>query len=262
MKPAGQLPLDLGHRPAMGGEDFLVAPSNADAVGWLDRWPGGWPAPALTVFGPAGCGKTHLVQVWRARSHAAVTGADTLDAADLPALLATANAVVVEDADAVAGKPAREEALFHLYNLARDSGGHLLLLSRKPPARWRIRLPDLRSRLRAAPAVGVEPPDDALLAAVLVKLFADRQLRPGMDLVSYLLTRMERSLDSARRVVAALDRASLAAHRPLTVPLARAVLADLDAEDAKNQNTKGVDENGSGNRRTARHRVRGQQGAG
>ncbi|WP_342667908.1 HdaA/DnaA family protein [Azospirillum halopraeferens] len=224
-----QLPLDLGFRPAMGGEDFLVAPGNADAVAWLDRWPF-WPAPALTVWGPAGCGKTHLAQVWRARTGAPLVRAVDLPGADLPALIDAARAVAVDDAEQVAGRKAREEALFHLYNMARDAGGHLLLLARKPPARWRVRLPDLRSRVKGAPAVAVAPPDDALLAAVLVKLFADRQLMPGLDVVSYLLARMERSLDAARRVVAAVDRASLAAHRRITVPLVRAVLHDLDKD--------------------------------
>ncbi|PWC39646.1 DnaA/Hda family protein [Azospirillum sp. TSO35-2] len=232
MSLPAQIPLDLGHRTAMGCEDFLVAPSNADAVAWLDRWPS-WPAPALTVHGPAGCGKTHLAQVWRARSRAVVTGGDALDKADLPGLLAAANAVVVEEADRVAGHPAREEALFHLYNLAREQNGHLLLLSRKAPSRWRARLADLRSRIKGAPAVEVRPPDDALLAAVLVKLFADRQLRPGLEVITYLLARMERSLDFARRLVAALDHASLAAHRGVTVPLAREVLADLQRSGSK-----------------------------
>ncbi len=221
----------------MGCEDFLVAPSNADAVAWLDRWPS-WPAPALTVFGPDGCGKTHLSQVWRARSHAVVTRGDMLDSAAVPALLAPANAVVVEDADAVSGRPEREEALFHLYNLAREQHGHLLLLSRKAPSRWRTRLADLRSRIKGAPAVEVRPPDDALLAAVLVKLFADRQLRPGLEVVSYLLARMERSLDSARRLVAALDHASLAAHRGVTVPLAREVLSDLQRTEPQRSGSK------------------------
>lgn len=221
----------------MGCEDFLVAPSNADAVAWLDRWPS-WPAPALTVFGPDGCGKTHLSQVWRARSHAVVTRGDMLDSAEVPALLAPANAVVVEDADAVSGRHEREEALFHLYNLAREQHGHLLLLSRKAPSRWRTRLADLRSRIKGAPAVEVRPPDDALLAAVLVKLFADRQLRPGLEVVSYLLARMERSLDSARRLVAALDHASLAAHRGVTVPLAREVLSDLQRTEPQRSGSK------------------------
>ncbi|KAA0575349.1 DnaA/Hda family protein [Azospirillum sp. Sh1] len=237
MSLPAQIPLDLGHRTAMGCEDFLVAPSNADAVAWLDRWPS-WPAPALTLFGPAGCGKTHLSQVWRARSHAVVTRGDALDSGGVPSLLAPANAVVVEDAEMVAGKPEREEALFHLYNLAREQQGHLLLLSRKAPSRWRTRLPDLRSRIKGAPAVEVRPPDDALLAAVLVKLFADRQLRPGMEVITYLLARMERSLDFARRLVAALDHASLAAHRGVTVPLAREVLSDLQRTEPQRSGSK------------------------
>lgn len=227
MSQTVQLPLDLRHRPAMGGEDFLVATSNADAVAWLDRWPA-WPAPALTVFGPDGSGKTHLGHVWRARSNAPIAMADSLAKADLPTLLEPANALVIEAADRVAGNAGCEEALFHLYNIASESGGHLLLLASEAPARWSIGLPDLGSRLRAAPAVEVQPPDDALLAAVLVKLFADRQLRPGQEIIGYLLTRMERSLAAARKLVAAIDHASLAAHRPLTVPLAREVLAGLE----------------------------------
>lgn len=253
MSLPAQLPLDLGHRTAMGHEDFLVAPSNAEAVAWLDRWPG-WPAPALTIYGPPGCGKTHLAHVWRSRCHAPLVEAAGLETADLPTLLAPAGTLVVEGAEAVAGKPGREEALFHLYNLARDAGGHLLLLSRKPPSRWRVRLPDLRSRIKGAPAVGVEAPDDALLAAVLVKLFADRQLRPAPEVINYLLMRMERSLDAARVVVGAIDRASLAAHRRPTVPLVRDVLGELEKPKGET--------NGSRNRRAARPRVRSEQGAG
>lgn len=228
MNESAQLPLDLAHRPALGRDDFLVAAANAEAVAWIDRWPD-WPSPALAVFGPAGCGKTHLGEVWRARSGAPSIAAAELAASDLPGLLAPARAVVVEDAAVVAGDAAAEEALFHLHNLARDAGGHLLLLAREAPARWPLRLPDLVSRLRAAPAVGVAAPDDGLLAAMLVKMFADRQLRPGQEVVAYLLARMERSADAARRLVAAVDRASLAARRPVTVPLVREVMADLEA---------------------------------
>lgn len=230
-----QIPLDLGHRAAMGGEDFLVAPSNAEAVAWLDRWPA-WPAPALALFGPAGSGKSHLASVWRARTGAPCIAAADLTDADLPAL-AAGRAVVVDNADKVAGRKGREEALFHLYNRMRDAGGHLLLLAHQPPARWRVKLADLRSRLNAAPAVAVEPPDDALLAAVLVKLFADRQVMPGEEVVDYLVARIERSLDAARRVVAALDHASLVEQRRITVPLARSVLLSLDGppDDAEGE---------------------------
>jgi DnaA regulatory inactivator Hda len=224
MSASTQLPLDLGNRPAMGADDFLVAPSNRDAVAWLDAWPN-WPGPALVVHGPAGCGKTHLVQVWRERTGAPLVAGADLTAEAVPALLAAAGTVAVDDAEGVAGQPEAERALFHLYNLARETRGWLLLTTKAPPAQWPLDLPDLRSRLLAAPSVAVLPPDDALLAAVLVKLFADRQLRVGTEIVDYLSARMERSFDAARSLVASIDAEALAARRPVTLRLARDVLA-------------------------------------
>ena len=225
MTGRGQLVFDLGHRAALGREDFLVAPCNADAVAWIDRWPD-WPAPALAIYGPAGCGKTHLAAAWRARSGAAALSGERLSGADLADLLGAGCTFVLDDSD----RGVEERALLHLYNMLAERGGGLLITGESPPARWRIALPDLRSRLAAAPAVAIAPPDDTLLAALLVKLFADRQVRVNAELVTFLVPRIERSFDAARRVVAALDAAALAAGRPATVPLARKVLgAELGA---------------------------------
>lgn len=213
-----QLPLDLGFRAALGRADFLLAPCNAAAVAWIDRWPD-WPAPALALWGPAASGKTHLLEVWRTRSKAVAIAPASLNSASVPQLLGGARAVAIDDA-----RSADEEALLHLYNLLAERQGSLLLAAREPPARWTIGLADLRSRLLAAPAVAVEPPDDALLGAVLVKLFADRQLRISEEVIAYLLPRIERSFAAAQAIVAALDRAALAGQRGVTVPLARDVL--------------------------------------
>lgn len=214
-----QLPLDLGHRPALGRADFLVAPCNAHAIAWLDRWPD-WSAPALALYGAAGSGKTHLAHVFAARSGARRIDPAQLKTERVPALLADATAVIVDDADRAAAKP-----MLHLYNLIAERRGYLLIVARRPPSRWRISLADLRSRLRAAPAVAVAPPDEALIAAVLVKLFADRQLAVSEEVVAYLALRIERSFAAARDAVAALDAAALAEQRRITVPLLRRVLA-------------------------------------
>ena len=156
---------------------------------------------------------------------AAATGAGSIIAADLgiddPPRLLDAAALVVEDCDRGG---LDETALFHLINLARENGRFLLLTGRQPPSRWKVALPDLRSRLLAMPALAIGAPDDQVLAALLVKLFADRQLKVGEEVVAYLLGRMERSFAAAARLVDRLDRAALAGHRAVTVPLARAVL--------------------------------------
>lgn len=219
MTGPSQLTLGLPHRPALGRDDFLVAGSNADAVAWLDRWPD-WPATALALHGPAASGKTHLAQVWRRRSGAV----EAMGHFDPPALAAAG--AVVFDLDAAPG-PAEERPLLHLYNLLAERRGHLLLVGREPPARWPVQLPDLSSRLSTAPAVALLPPDDELRAAVMVKLFADRQLRVDADVVGYLVQRLDRSFAAIGAAVAVLDEAALAERRPITVPLARAVLARL-----------------------------------
>jgi len=216
---ARQLALDLGQRQALGREDFLIVPGNAEAVAWLDRWPD-WPGPALAIYGPEGSGKSHLARVWQARSGARVVAAADLTVADVPALAETP--VAVEDAD----RGVDERALLHLYNLLAERGQHLLLTGRQAPARWPLALADLASRLKAAPAIGLAAPDETLIAAVLVKLFADRQLRVGSEVIAFLLPRMERSFAAARSLVTALDEAALDQHSNITVPLARQVLQD------------------------------------
>ena len=225
MTPPTQLTLDLGHRPAMGMADFLVAESNQAAVTWLDRWPG-WPGSALAIHGPGGCGKTHLTRVWAARSGRCCWTRMRWSAPTSPACRRSGPAVVLDDADRISGAAA-EEMLLHLYNLIAESDGYLLLTGATAPARWAQSLPDLTSRLKAIPAIAVGDPDDPLLAAVLVKLFADRQLAVGEDVIAYLLPRMERSFAAARQVARAIDEASLSQRRPVTVPLVRTVLAEL-----------------------------------
>lgn len=219
--PPAQLSLDLPVRPALRREDFLVAPANAAAVGWLDRWPD-WPGPFLAIHGPPGCGKTHLVHVWAARSGAPIVLGATLRQEDV-AGLAGARHVALDDAEQLSD----ERALFHLYNLIAEVGGTILMASRLPPSHWAVTLPDLRSRLGAVQCVDVSAPDDALFAAVLVKLFSERQLAVSAEVIDYLVTRLERSFEAARDSVAAIDRLSLAERRAVTIPFLSGILGTM-----------------------------------
>ncbi|MBL3578445.1 chromosomal replication initiator DnaA [Rhodovulum sp. BSW8] len=217
-----QLALELPVRPARGRAAFFVAPPNALAVQQIDAWRD-WPARKLVLIGPEASGKTHLVHVWADLASAEVIHARDLPQAELPAL-AAAGAVAVEDADRIAGRRQAEDALFHLHNLLAAEGGTLLMTARRAPRDWGLCLPDLASRVQAAATAHLEPPDDTLLAAVLVKLFADRQIAVSPDLIGYLVDRMERSFAAAAETVAAIDREALASRRKPGPRLAREVL--------------------------------------
>lgn len=217
---AEQLPLDLGHRTAMGREDFLIAPGNQDAVAWIDLWPE-WPAPALVLYGPVASGKSHLAAVWCDQSGAAKIAAGELNEKTVQDIAARADHLMIDDADTLIGDVGREKALFHLYNMFKEEKRTLLLTMQDAPVRRAFTLPDLASRLRAAPCVAIREPDDAILAAVLVKLFNDRQLRVSAEVINYILPRIERSFDAARSLVQKLDEAALSSKSDLTIPFIR-----------------------------------------
>lgn len=225
-----QFVLDFEHRPALQGEDFLVAPSNSQAVAWIDRWPD-WPSPALVIHGDSGCGKTHLAQVFRAKTNARNISPMELLNHEPPALLENAKACLLDDMDMAfkgAPKAELEEALLHLYNVVREQGATLMMTAKAPPARWGLDLPDLTSRLKTATAVDIGPPDDALLAAVMVKQFSDRQIRIDGDVLAFVQARIERSFDAIGRFVQATDKLAMAEKRRITIPLVKRVMQELN----------------------------------
>ncbi len=216
----GQLPLPLPVRSAQGREDFFVTPANEAAVALVDGWPG-WAAPWLALHGAPGAGKSHLAAIWAARAQARIVSLPCVTVASVPEL-AAGPALVVEAGRA--GAP-DEEALFHLINLVREEGRFLLLTLPVHPDQWPAANPHLRSRLRAMPTVELATPDDALLSAVLVKLFRDRQVTVSPPVIAYLAARMERSLGAAVGLVAEIDRLALARQSAVTRSLAAEALA-------------------------------------
>lgn len=219
MGPA-QLTLDLAPDLRLGRADFMLTPANADALAAVDAV-ADWPSGRMLVAGPAGSGRTHLASIW-----AADRGVRLLRGADFKRP-ETAAAYALDDADAVAGDPLAEEALFHLLNRADADGAPLLMTARDVPGTWGIALPDLDSRLRACPVVRMHRPDDALLAMALVKLCDDRQLALDEPVLRYLVARMDRSLAAAAMIVEALDRAALNRQRRPSRPMAADILAQM-----------------------------------
>ncbi len=231
-----QIPMEFAFRSALGREDFLVTEQNKAAITWIDKWPE-WSDPFLLVVGPMGAGKSHLAQVWAKNSNAMILHSSDLKDLDINALsqIASQN-IILEDIDAHTA----EQPFFHLYNLIKENSRFLLMTSRESTRDWNIQLPDLKSRLGAIQIAKIEQPDDSLFAAILLKLFTDRQITVAPEVIQYLITRLERSFSSALEAVTMIDSLSLSEKKRVTIPLVKRV---LEAKDKSAQTTLELDKN-------------------
>ena len=215
---AEQLTFDLPVRTSLARGDFFLSKANAMAMARLEQ-PENWPLGKLVLVGPEGAGKTHLAHLWAEAHEARIFSGRSLPDLDVGAV---ESAVVIDDADQTQGEG--ETALFHLHNRLASLAYPLLLTARSAPARWNVALPDLKSRMEGTDIVKIDPPDDALLAAVLVKQFTDRQLDVAPNVIAWLIPRMNRSFAETRNLVATLDKAALSEGGAITLKLARRIL--------------------------------------
>ncbi len=227
---AQQIPLNLSMRPTLGRDDFHIGPSNADAVAWIDRWPE-WPAPLLVLSGPAASGKTHLAAVWGEKTEAVHINPEMLTQSTAEELAEQGECLFIDGIDLWIGDREAETTLFHLYNIFREEQRTFLVTSRMNPTQSDFVIADLASRFRAAPVATIKAPDDILLGSVLIKLFSDRQLPVGNEIVSYILPRMERSFVAARDIVENIDALAYSKKKGISIPLVRQVLADMQTDD-------------------------------
>ncbi|MDD5586866.1 MAG: DnaA/Hda family protein [Alphaproteobacteria bacterium] len=259
-----QYHLPLPHHEAMTADDFMITASNREAVSWvLEREPASWPAHCLILYGPQGCGKTHLLTVWREKHNARRIKAgedvvaEILESGECPSPLegeeaktlacvskslvfagegstlhplpltppsrgeGKIKALILDNADKIAGNAGHEEWLQHLYNATKAAGMPLLLAASKAPALWGLGLKDIESRLKSCPAIEMKEPDDELMRGMLLKQFGDRQLLVEMDVIDYLVPRLERTGTAVRQTVELLDKKALAKSRKITVPFVR-----------------------------------------
>lgn len=220
---AEQLTFDLPAGVALTAGDFFVSEANAAAyvlVTHVDSWP----ERKLVLTGPEGSGKSHLARVFATNEDATIIQADTLTGD----MTRPKKPVVIENAEGLT--TSGETAMFHLHNHMREAGLPLLITARSAPSRWNIALPDLASRMQAATPTEIGNPDDDLLTAIIMKLFADRQIMPSPKLPSFLAARIERSFKAAADIVDAMDEASLRLKRDVNEKLAGQILTQIEAE--------------------------------
>lgn len=227
---AVQLPLGIGLPDGAIFETFHAG-SNADVVHALAASAAGTGEPVVFVHGVPGSGRTHLLQAACTAATRAGRRAALLPlgrAGELPPQVVENweryDLVCVDDVDRVVGDEAWEHALFALFNALRANGGTWLAAGADVPGALGLALPDLASRLAAGPVFRLHALDDDGRLAALTLRARQRGLVLPDEVGRYLLKRAPRDMTTLYNVLDALDRASLAQQRRLTIPLVKAVL--------------------------------------
>ena len=224
MKDPEQLLLELPFKEALAEEDFLPSKPNEEAIAWIGSWPDWKGGHCLILYGPQGCGKTHLCHVWQK-----MTGAQVIKFSDLHSFDFTNSEeflIIIEDVLNDLDKNGNQEKLLHIYNWVKEEGGYLLLTSTKHPKKWETDLADLSSRMLAANAVKIKHPDDELLKAIIVKQFADRQVKISEKVVNYIMKNTERSFSAIRALVSKIDEISMAEKKKITTAIVKKALGE------------------------------------
>lgn len=237
LKPLTQLPLDLEFLPALGRDDFMVGACNQAAVHVLESWPNGWdPYPCAIIYGPHGCGKSHLAHMWQIAAQASLITAGEFASMTPEHLLDLKQNVIIDQLELLIGDKECEEKIFHLYNFYLTQPFFILALSHCSPMQLEFELCDLQSRLRSVRSAEIKPPDDELLAQVIVKRLSDQNLKIDAATIDYILTRMERSWEALNQLMDAIRLYATAKQRgEVTKLLVRDVLLSVVQNIAKTE---------------------------
>lgn len=226
-----QFTLPFNTLSAFSREDFMPARCNFEALRMVESWPQ-WPFFALSIYGPQGCGKTHLAHIFAQRVqreyqkpiHVSLLDAGAVNMRRVERIYKENPCLVIENLT----PRVDQEALFHLFNMYQNNGGYVLFTAREAPARMHFKLPDLRSRLTLVPAISISEPDDDLLTMLIVKLFTDRQINISPEILNFIVQNMQRSFGYARALVTEIDAISLARHRAVSIQIVKEALMVLN----------------------------------
>lgn len=231
-----QLPLDFEVRSYMGRNDFMISRCNRKAFEMLDSWPD-WLSNGLFIYGPKGCGKSHLAHLFtdklkqcsNGKQQAVIVPASQVNTRNVKRLAQENVGIVVENVY----PQHNDESLFHLFNMFNEEGKYMLWTAEKPVNLMRFSLPDLQTRLNMLPSVEIGEPDDAMLQMLVAKQFNDRQIIIGQDILNYIINNSQRSFAYIRDLVKEIDEVSLAHQCAVNYNVVKIAMENLAQKDKR-----------------------------
>jgi len=213
-----QLILKFPSEKAFKKEDFYVSQSNQEAYDFINSWPR-WIKRIVNIFGPAGSGKTHLVNILKNKTSCLQVNSSELNE-KIFLKFKTKEALIIENLN----ERISEKLLFSIWNAALQDNKYILITSKKPISYYKFKLKDLVSRINSSLIIGIKLPSDDLISVIIAKNFSDKQIKVNKKQIDYIIKRIDRSYEKISQFILTLDKYSLKKGTPFSLKLIKEVL--------------------------------------
>jgi len=205
-------------------QDFYVSENNFSAFKLIESWPK-WPSRLVNIFGPTGCGKTHLINILKSKIQSMLILAKNVNAETLTQYKIK-ECLIIDDFD----NNIKENILYSIINLAFQDNKYLIISSKVSLKKFEIKLDDLKSRFQSFVEIGINLPTDDMIRVILTKNFSDKQIQISEKNIEYILKNIERSYEKINSFSSSIDGLSLAKARPINLQLIKKVLNELSLQ--------------------------------
>ena len=202
-------------------QDFYVSENNFSAFKLIESWPK-WPSRFINIFGPKGCGKTHLINILKSKIQSMIIFSKNVNGETLSEYK-TKECLVIDDFN----NDIDEKVLYSIINQAFQDNKYLIISSPASLKKFDTKLEDLKSRFKSFIDIGIDLPTDDLLRVILTKNFSDKQIQVSEKNIEFILKNIERSYEKINSFSNSIDNLSLAKAQPIKLQLIKKVLDEI-----------------------------------
>ena len=205
-------------------QDFYVSKNNFNAYKLIESWPK-WPSRLINIFGPPGCGKTHLVNILKSKIQSVIISSDNVSD-EILNTYKTKECLIIDNYN----NDINEKILYSIINQAYLDNKYLIISSTISIKKFEIKLLDLKSRFSSFIDIGIELPTDDLIRVILTKNFSDKQIQVSQKNIEYILKNIERSYEKIKTFSNSIDSLSLTKAQPIKLHLIKKVLNEISVQ--------------------------------
>jgi len=218
MRELNQLLLDFDIKKNFNDHDYYVSDSNYFAFNLIDKWPR-WEKRILNISGDKFSGKTHLANIFKLKSSALFLNENQIND-DLFKKIKLHECIIVDGFS----NSIDEKLTYAILNLVDQDSKYLLINSETPLGEINFNLPDLASRSKNLLHAKIDPPDDDLIFAIILKNFSDRQIKLEKKIIEFIINRIDRSYSKISEFIYKIDELSLKKKKPINLKTIKEIL--------------------------------------